>query len=213
VKDLPAQDLGSRLAPFTVQAQQLEPTHEVSAESDTEEPVAIGLEAGEGETVEPGLLQALDVTLDVGVGAHRDVEVHWVTLNVAVEAPVAKLVAGEETALSPGVQGLSSHNQPGSLGHRREIHVVGQFTDAGPSTHVTSLRARGLPETSDVEGLVDSTRDLGIGPRRDEERHVASPTGTKELLGAARTVRSRDHPARGPRSVVTRVVSFGDSLR
>jgi hypothetical protein len=51
------------------------------------------------------VLQSLNVTLDVGVGAHSDIECHRVAVSVGVEAPVAELVTGKETTRGPGVQG------------------------------------------------------------------------------------------------------------
>ena len=46
---------------FTVPAQVLEPAHEITGEADELHPGAVGVEVGEREPFEPGVLQAIDV--------------------------------------------------------------------------------------------------------------------------------------------------------
>ena len=79
-------------------------------------PVGVGLEAGEGEAAEPGVLQALDVLLDVGVGPHGGVEGDGVAVLVGVEAPVAEVEGREQAALGSGVQRLAPDDAAGALG-------------------------------------------------------------------------------------------------
>lgn len=63
----PSQCLGFGDGQGTGQAQQLEPAHQVAGEADDGQPGPVGVEVGEGEPAQSGVLQPTDVVLDVGM--------------------------------------------------------------------------------------------------------------------------------------------------
>ena len=50
------------------EAEELEPAHEVSSETDGGEPGPVGVEVAEGEPAQPGVLEPADVVFDVRGG-------------------------------------------------------------------------------------------------------------------------------------------------
>ena len=83
----------------------------------------MGLEAGEGGPAEAGVLQTLDVPLDMGVSPHGGIRFDGRSFRIGVEAPVAEVETREEAALGAGVEGLPSDDQVCSL---REIGILDQ---------------------------------------------------------------------------------------
>ena len=106
VEDRPTQRLRASALPVPLEAQQLEPPDEVGGEHHGRHPVGVRLKVAEGEAAEPGVLQPLDVVLDVGMCPHDDVEADRVTGLVGVEAPVTELKRGQEASLSTGVEAV-----------------------------------------------------------------------------------------------------------
>ena len=96
---------------MSVETEPLEPAHQVGADGHGHHPVAVGLEAGEGESAKSGVLQTLDVLFDMGVGPHGDIEFDRRTLRVGVEAPVTELETWEQAALCSGVERFTSNDQ------------------------------------------------------------------------------------------------------
>ena len=66
----------------------LEPAHEVFGEADELHPGAVGVEVGERESFEPGVLQAFDVVLDVSVVTHVRVQFDGGAVGVGVVTPI-----------------------------------------------------------------------------------------------------------------------------
>jgi anti-sigma factor RsiW len=121
--------LGRALAQEPVEAEQLEPPHQVGSHGHGHHPVGVGLEVGKGHAAETGVLQPLDVLFDVGVGPHGGVQLVGGALGVGVEAPVAELETREQAALGPGVEGLPPDDKPGPLGELLVIDQRGQLAD------------------------------------------------------------------------------------
>ena len=201
---------GHRASP--VEAEQLEPAHQVGGQGHGHHPGGVGLEAGEGKPGEPRVLQSLDVLFDVGVGPHGGVEFDRVPVLVGVEAPVAEVEGGEEAALGSGVQRLPADDaaechgqlvvvdQRGQLAHRRPVSRSPSWVRAGSQTSST-------PMASKMAAVI-----WAIGAGADEEADVALPTGGQEPLGATRRVGPHDDGSVDhDRDVVTRVVTGGDS--
>ena len=91
VEEPPAQGLGLRLGPGPVEAKELEPARQVGRHHDARHPRPVRLEVREREGQEPRVLQALNVQLDMRVGAHGLVEFDRLAILIAVVAPVAEL--------------------------------------------------------------------------------------------------------------------------
>ena len=162
VEEPPAQRLGLCLGPAAVEAEQLEPAHQVGRHHDVRHPGAVRLEVGEGEGQEPRVLQALDVLLDVRVGAHGLVEFDRVAVLVGVVAPVAVLELGEQAVLGAGVQRLAAHDEPGALGPLAQVDELGQLGHRRPFAGAPVLVQRRLPDLLEADGVEDRAVDLGI---------------------------------------------------
>src|ERR1039457_6711870 len=131
VEQAPTQCLWAGKAPIAVTAQELEPPDEVSPEHHDGHPVGVGHKAREGEAAQPRVLQPADVVLDMGMGAHYEIQLSGLALAVCVKAPVAVLEGREQAALGTGVKRLSPDDEPCSLRQRREKDERGELTDRG----------------------------------------------------------------------------------
>ena len=69
VPEPPAQGFGLGAGEVAGEAEELEPADEVGGEAHDGEPCLVGVTVGEGEPAQPGVFEAADVVLDVGVGA------------------------------------------------------------------------------------------------------------------------------------------------
>ncbi len=192
VQEAPAQCLGSCLDPGTVEAEQLEPAHQVGRHGDGHHPVGVGLEVGEGEAQEPRVLETLNVLFDVGVGPHGGVEVDGVTLAVGVEAPVAIVEGGEQASLGSRVQRFATDDAAGAFGQLVVRDERGHLADRSPFSGLAVLAQRLLPDAVEAGGRQDGPGDLGVRSHRDVEADVALPAGTEKALGAPRRVGPHD---------------------
>lgn len=175
-----------------VEAQELELADETSSQGDGRHPGGVGLEAGEVEPGETGVLQPADVLFDVSVSPQGDVEVPGVTVLVGRVAPLAVVESGEETPLGSGVEGLTSDDELASpwraarRGPRRPSHRIPRprerccyrspwkcllFGSLCVSTTTGSLTGRASPRR----------RQLRLNRRREElglnERDQPAPDG------------------------------------
>ena len=148
-------------------------------------PVGVGLEAGEREPAEPGVLQPLDVALDVGMGPHGGVEFDRVALLRRCRSPSSG-TRGRGTGCAGrrgggALGGRSAGCRSGSLWSM--ISEVSSHT-AAPSRGSPSWCDGRFPDRLDADGVADGGCDLGIRAGGDEEADVALPAGRQEPLGA-----------------------------
>jgi len=66
-----------RRSPTGGEAEELERADQVRGVADQGHPSLVGVEVGEREPEQPGVFEAADVVLDMGVGSHVHVGVDW----------------------------------------------------------------------------------------------------------------------------------------
>ena len=84
VPHAPAQPFGFGGGEFAGAAELLEPANEISGETHELHPGAVGVEVGEREPFEPGVLQPFDVIFDVSVVTHVRVQLDRGAVGVGV---------------------------------------------------------------------------------------------------------------------------------
>src|SRR5664280_3452030 len=133
----------------------------------------MGLEAGEGGPAEAGVLQTLDVPLDMGVSPHGGIRFDGRSFRIGVEAPVAESRPGKRLRWAPGWRGSRRTTRCvpcGRLGSL--INEVSSQTEA-PSRGSPSWVMAGSQAGSHIHALDGPQPYLGSSPSAHRSRASA----------------------------------------
>ena len=149
--------------------------------------------SGEGEPAQSGVLEALDVLFNVGVGADHQIQVTGVAVAVGVEPPVAVSIEGNRLRCAPGWSGSRrtiSRVPSGSLGSL--IRTVSSATTV-PVSSFTILASADCQTASEAFACRRSLGDLRVLARGTRRSRCCAPDTLRGTLGASGRIGTHDH--------------------
>ena len=200
VPQTPTQPFGFGSGEFTVTAQVLEPAHEISRDADELHPCAVGVEVGEREAFEPGVLQSFDVVprRERGCACARRVRPGCRRRRCS-DPSICIANDGNRERCAPWWRCSAAHDQTGPGRPSGEVDEVGDLGDMRSLCAVAAAASGGSPTLVIVGDSADSLVDVGVGTGHDREPDVAGPAPRHESCRATRP--SRCAPATWRRTV------------